>query len=94
MTTATKDRNPTGAKRPVAADFHVTEPPNCYIDHIEAKYRAIVRDGLDAGALGFATSKAPTHVGYEGRPVRRDNADVDGPNGRRPGKQVRNGRAA
>ena len=34
-----------------------------------AQMRAIVREGLDAGALGFATSKSPTHVAYEGRPV-------------------------
>lgn len=34
-----------------------------------AKMRAIVREALDAGALGFATSQSPTHVGYAGRPV-------------------------
>jgi N-acyl-D-amino-acid deacylase len=34
-----------------------------------AAMRAIVADGLAAGALGFATSQSPTHVGYEGRPV-------------------------
>jgi N-acyl-D-aspartate/D-glutamate deacylase len=31
--------------------------------------RDIVRDAVAAGAIGFATSKAPTHVGYAGRPV-------------------------
>ncbi len=34
-----------------------------------ARMRAIVREAIDAGAVGFATSKAPTHVGYAGRPV-------------------------
>ena len=31
--------------------------------------RGIVREALEAGALGFATSKAATHIGYQGRPV-------------------------
>src|SRR5262245_21647970 len=31
--------------------------------------QAIVRDALAAGAIGFATSRAPTHVGYAGKPV-------------------------
>jgi N-acyl-D-amino-acid deacylase len=34
-----------------------------------AQMRAIVREAIDAGAVGFATSKAPTHVGYAGQPV-------------------------
>jgi N-acyl-D-aspartate/D-glutamate deacylase len=34
-----------------------------------ATMRALVADALAAGALGFATSKAPTHVGWGGRPV-------------------------
>src|SRR5262245_16153187 len=34
-----------------------------------AHMQAIVREALAAGAIGFATSKAPTHVGYAGKPV-------------------------
>ncbi len=42
-----------------------------------AQMRAIVREGLDAGAVGFATSKSPTHVAYEGRPVPSRAADFE-----------------
>lgn len=31
--------------------------------------RGLVREALEAGALGFATSESPNHVGAEGRPV-------------------------
>jgi N-acyl-D-amino-acid deacylase len=41
-----------------------------------AQMRAIVRAAIDAGAVGFATSKAPTHVGYAGRPVPSRAADL------------------
>jgi N-acyl-D-aspartate/D-glutamate deacylase len=34
-----------------------------------ARMRRLVREAVDAGAIGFATSKSPTHVGYRGRPV-------------------------
>jgi len=34
-----------------------------------AAMRRIVVDALRAGALGFATSRSPTHVGYAGQPV-------------------------
>lgn len=27
--------------RPISADSHITEPPNCYIDYIEPKYRDV-----------------------------------------------------
>jgi N-acyl-D-amino-acid deacylase len=35
----------------------------------QEQMRQIVAEALEAGAVGFATSKAPTHVGYAGRPV-------------------------
>ncbi len=34
-----------------------------------ADQRNILREALEAGALGFASSKAVTHVGYDGKPV-------------------------
>src|SRR5262245_19309892 len=34
-----------------------------------ARMQTIVREAMAAGALGVASSKAPTHVGYGGRPV-------------------------
>jgi len=34
-----------------------------------ARMRALVREAIDAGAIGFATSKASTHIGYAGKPV-------------------------
>jgi N-acyl-D-aspartate/D-glutamate deacylase len=45
-------------------------------DEVEAM-RRIVSEALDAGAVGFATSKAPTHVGYAGRPVPSRAASLD-----------------
>jgi N-acyl-D-amino-acid deacylase len=34
-----------------------------------ARMKALVGGAIDAGAIGFATSMAPTHMGYGGRPV-------------------------
>ena len=42
-----------------------------------ARMKAIVTEAMGAGAIGFATSRAGTHVGYEGRPVPSRACDVD-----------------
>ncbi|MBI1182079.1 MAG: amidohydrolase family protein [Alphaproteobacteria bacterium] len=42
-----------------------------------ARMRDIVRDALEAGAVGFATSKAITHWGYAGKPVPSRLADLE-----------------
>lgn len=46
-------------------------------DHEVARMCALLSDGIKAGALGFGTSKASTHVGYEGRPVPSRAAGMD-----------------
>src|SRR5205085_10208249 len=45
-------------------------------DEIE-RMRSIVAEALAAGALGFATSKSPTHAGAEGKPVPSRLAETD-----------------
>jgi N-acyl-D-amino-acid deacylase len=42
-----------------------------------ARMHQIVRAAIDAGAIGFATSKSPTHVGYMGKPVPSRAATAD-----------------
>jgi N-acyl-D-aspartate/D-glutamate deacylase len=42
-----------------------------------ARMREIVREAVAAGAIGFATSKSPTHVGYAGKPVPSRLAELD-----------------
>ena len=42
-----------------------------------AQMRALVRQAMDAGAVGFATSVSKVHVGYSGRPVPSRLADFD-----------------
>jgi predicted TIM-barrel fold metal-dependent hydrolase len=39
--------------KPISADSHVAEPPNCYIDHIDPKYRDIA-PRVEAGPTGGA----------------------------------------
>ena len=45
-------------------------------DEVTAQ-RDILREALHAGALGFATSKAITHLGYDGKPVPSRLADPE-----------------
>jgi N-acyl-D-amino-acid deacylase len=42
-----------------------------------AAMKEIVADAMRAGAIGFASSKAPTHVGYDGNPVPSRVAELD-----------------
>jgi N-acyl-D-amino-acid deacylase len=39
--------------------------------------RSIVRDAIDAGAIGFSTSRVENHVGYQGKPVPSRAATID-----------------
>ena len=41
-----------------------------------AQMKAVVAEAIAAGAVGFATSKSPTHVGYSGKPVPSRAAEV------------------
>ena len=40
-------------KLPISADSHIVEPPNCYVDHIDARYRDIA-PRCDVNAKGAA----------------------------------------
>ena len=42
-----------------------------------ASMRAIVREALAVGAVGLATSKSPTHIGWAGRPVPSRLSEID-----------------
>jgi N-acyl-D-aspartate/D-glutamate deacylase len=42
-----------------------------------ARMRGVVREAIEAGAVGFSTSQSPVHVGYKGLPVPSRLADFD-----------------
>jgi N-acyl-D-amino-acid deacylase len=46
------------------------------VEEIE-QMRSIVGEAIDAGAIGFATSKSPTHSGDAGKPVPSRFAEID-----------------
>ena len=89
----------------VAADLGHT-PLRLYVMGEEATERAgdrgrdrracarIVREAIDAGAIGFATSKAPTHVGYAGKPVPSRAAEYRRDRGARRGARARRAAAS
>ena len=45
-------------------------------DEISAMER-LVRDAMECGAIGFSSSRAPTHNGFDGKPVPSRLADID-----------------
>ena len=34
-----------------------------------AKIRALIKEAVAAGAVGFSTSQVPNHIGYQGKPL-------------------------
>ena len=58
--------------RPISADSHITEPPNCYIDNIDPAWRdrapRLVDLGEDRVNGKPPRPKAGIHTGEVGRP--------------------------
>ncbi|MCK9991481.1 MAG: hypothetical protein Dbin4_00001, partial [Alphaproteobacteria bacterium] len=54
-------------KKPISSDSHITEPPNCYIDFIDPKFRdrapRMVDDGKGGDAFYVEGIKRPINVG-------------------------------
>ena len=38
--------------RPISADSHITEPPNCYLDHIDPAFRERAPHVVQQGGHG------------------------------------------
>ena len=55
---------------PISADSHIVEPPNCYVDYIEPRYRDMIADCLSQGptAIAVARLKPGWQPNYHGRP--------------------------
>jgi N-acyl-D-aspartate/D-glutamate deacylase len=42
-----------------------------------ARIKGLIKEAVEAGALGFTTTTAPQHIGYKGRPLACRNASLD-----------------
>jgi predicted TIM-barrel fold metal-dependent hydrolase len=62
-----RDETRSMQQRPISADSHITEPPNCYIDHIDPKYRdsapRMVRDEKYGDIFVIDGLKRPVPMG-------------------------------
>src|SRR5579871_5270028 len=73
--------------KPISADSHVTEPPNCYVDYIDPKYRDVAPHMVknDKGGAQFVVDGMAMKIGMGGlaaagvdpREIRLDEASFD-----------------
>ena len=73
--------------RPISADSHITEPPNCYVDHIDPAWRdkaphVVNKEGLGDIYVVDGMNFTPSTPAYEDM---RDGILASVANGPRPG---------
>ena len=49
---------PADGIRPISADSHIVEPPNCFVDYIEPSYRERAPRLVDLATLGLEAERA------------------------------------